>query len=243
VTDLIEITVPDGRTLVPADSAGTTWRYELPENLGEVVVGGGDIAPVSTAFSADTMSVSMPLTPGARQIVLRYVLDSLALELPLPGETGELEVLVREPAPELEVSGLVGVEPVELEPGVFYRRYAAAELRDSVVTFRAAERTGGPSVPVEVLMVLLALGMVFVGVWAVRRGPAAATSDAAAFMTAEAPGNAEAAPSGALDPPARQRLLLEIARLDEKIEAAADRAEIEDLRAEREALLAQLGAR
>lgn len=239
VTDLTEITVPEGRTLVPADSGAPTWRYRMPSGVGEIVIGGGDIAPVSSSFSGDTLSVSMPLTPGPRQVVLRYALDSLSLALPLDGETGELEVLVREPAPELEVSGLVAVDPVELEPGVFFRRYAAAQLRDSVVFIQARAGSAGGSVPIEVLIVVLGILMAVVGVWAVRRRPAVAGEPSAAAHASGGTGSPRGA-AMALDPPTRKRLLLEVAMLEERIEAADEGAELERLRAEREALLARL---
>jgi len=245
VTDLIELDVPQGRTIVPADSGGATWRYRLPSGIGEIQVGGGDIAPVSTSFVGDTVSVSMPLTPGPSQLVLRYAIDSLALEVPLPGETGELEVLVREPVPNMEVTGLVAVEPVELEPGVVYRRYAAAALSDSAISFRATETLGGGGIPVELLMVLIGFGLAGVGIWAVRRSPAAVTPGAGTTLVSgradgSAPTSVSDDPGGSVDPDARQRLLLDIARLDERVEGEDDPVERERLQAERDELIARL---
>lgn len=239
VTDLVEIVVPEGRTLVPADSAAATWRYRLPAGIGEPQVGGGDVAPVSTSFVGDTLAVSMPLTPGPRQVVLRYTLDSLALELPLPGATGELEVLVREPIPDLELSGLVAVEPVELEPGVFYRRYAAAQLRDSVVSFRAGEGVAGSGgVPVEVLVVLLGLGLAGVGIWAVRAGPAARREP----LEAGGPPTRAEPSASRVAGDERQRILLRIARIDERLDGLPEGDERERLAREREDLLSRLEA-
>ncbi len=254
VTDLVELEVTGDRTLVPADSTSPTWRYLLPSGVGEVQVGGGDIAPVSTVFAGDTVSVSMPLTPGPRQLVLRYFLDSLSLEVPLPGTTGELELLVREPTPTIEVAGLVAVEPVELEPGVIYRRYAAAMLTDSAVTLRATDEGGSPAIPLEVLIVLIGLGLTAVGVWAVRRAPAAGVA-ASASGTAASGGRSAASGSGpaspapegpaersraALGPEARERLVLSIARIDERLEKTNDPGEAASLRAERDALMSRL---
>jgi hypothetical protein len=245
VTDLIELEVTGDRTLVAADS-GATWRYLLPAGITDVQVGGGDIAPVSTVFEGEGFTVSMPLTPGSRQMVLRYALPSLDLELPLPGETGELEVLVREPAPAIEVEGLVEVQPVELEPGVSYRRFAAASLVDSAVVLRAGEGApGAGSDTLPWLMVITALGLTAVGVWAVRRGgPAPAPGSGTARGTGPGPGRVDgtgaAGTAGAMTADERERTLLEIARLDERIEATTQAAEIDRLRAERAALLARL---
>jgi hypothetical protein len=239
VTDLVEFEVPGDRTLVSADSTAPTWRYLLPSGVSEVQVGGGDIAPVSTTFRGDTVAVSMPLTPGPRQLVLRYAIDSLALEVPLPGETGELEVLIREPVPSMEVTGLVAVEPVELEPGVVYRRYAAALLSDSVVTFRSTGAPGSGGIPLEVLAVLIALGLTGVGVWAVRRSPAATPAAAPAAAGPGDPRETSAVP-GPIGPEARKRALLAIARIDERLERTEDPAELDRLRAERDALMIRL---
>lgn len=242
VTDLIEIEVTGDRTLVAADS-GATWRYTLPSGITDVQVGGGDIAPVSTTFEGDELTVSMPLSPGARQIVLRYALPTLDIELPLPGETGELELLVREPAPAVEVEGLVAVDPVELEPGIDYRRFAAASLVDSAVSIRATE--GGVSTSPDLLpwlMVLLALGLTGLGVWAVRRGgPTPAEVGAGAPASPPTPPTGGSAPAaGGMTADARERIVLEIARLDERIEAASDDGEVARLREERSALLERL---
>ncbi|MDT8369325.1 MAG: hypothetical protein RQ745_08970 [Longimicrobiales bacterium] len=231
VTDLIEIEVPAGRTLVPADS-GSTWRYRLPTGARDPQVSGGDISPAATTFPGDSVAVAMPLMPGARRVVLRYTIDSLALTIPLPGETGEIEVLVREPAPPLDLEGLVAVEPVELEPGVAYRRFAAADLTDSTVSLRPGESTER-ELPIRTVVIMLALALTAAGIWAVRSGaPAAPGASAASGGTLPE----EARPPGET----REGLLLRVARLDEEIDRSRDPETIERLRREREAAITRL---
>jgi len=236
VTDLIQLLVAGDRTLVPAEE-GVTWSYRIPVNAEDIQVGGGDIAPVSTLFTGDTVGVTMPLSPGMRQMVLRYRLDSLDLSLPLPGVTNELEILVRQPSPGITAAGLIEAEPVEMEPGVAYRRFAAAQLSDSTVSLVGVPGSGG-AFRVEYLMVLLGLILTGAGIWAVKRAPKGNAEASDPSPAGPAPTVPDPAPPMTRD--ARDRLLLQLALMDERIEQMEEGPERTSLREEREALKRQL---
>jgi hypothetical protein len=225
LTDLIQLNVQGERTWVAADS-GVTWSYPLPPGLREIQVGGGDVPEVSTALRDGSLEITAPLPPGFRQVVIRYLLDSLTVEIPVPGGVEEMDFLVRDPAPPVEVRGLIPAESVEVEPGVRYRRFAGVAVPDTVLQVR--ELPPEFQVPTRWLAVLLALLLAGVGLYAVRRphgGMEAAT---------------ESAPDRELS---REELVREVAELDVALEEVGDGPEGRRLRARREGLVAQLRRR
>ena len=84
------------------------------------------------------LALTGPIPPGQRQFVLRYEVDVLdGLDIPLSSGTRTVEFLVREPAPLLEIEGLPGVETVEMQPGVTFRRYAGDAPASGLIRLRA----------------------------------------------------------------------------------------------------------
>lgn len=222
VTDLFQIR-NDGTRTVVTDSAGATWRHPLPDEATSVQVGGGEIAPEAAAIRDGHVLLSVPLSPGERQLVLRYVLADLdEIRFPFGFDTGEAEVFVREPAPPLEVEGLPALETVEMNPGVNYRRYGGSMPAGAGVTVtELAEESG---LPVRGLAVLLALSLAVAGVYAVRRdhsmGPPA--------------------PEATYPVDERSQILLAIARLDDALDGEPSEVERRRLQARRSDLLARL---
>lgn len=225
VTDLFQITVRGDRTWVAADS-GLTWRYPLPPGHRDLQVGGGDIPPATTRVQDGMLEVTAPLPPGPRQLVVRYTLDSLTVDIPVPGGVEEMDFLVRDPAPSLEVRGLVPAESVELEPGVRYRRFAGAGVPDTVIQVRTLPPEF--QFPTRWLAVALGLLLAGVGVYAVQRGAPAREPSS----TGEAPA-----------PPTREELVQQVAELDLTLAETSPGPERSRLQAQRERLVAELRRR
>lgn len=218
ITDLFELDVPGDRTWVAADSA-PTWSYPLPAGFSELQIGGGDGGFTEVVAAPGGLAVSAPLSPGPRQVIVRYTLPSLLTEFPVPGGAGEMDFLVREPAPSLEVSGLAPTESVEIEPGANYRRFSGIGVPDT--TLLVVEVPEPFSFPFEWLVVILGLGLAGVGLWAtVGRGPR------------------DTAGGGASSP--RQGVVAEVARLDLEIERLPPGAERDRLVRRRRSLAARL---
>jgi hypothetical protein len=227
VTDLVQVENPGDRTLTAADS-GAVWSYPLPEEAERVQIGGGDVGPDATQIEEGRVVVYAPLPPGQRQLIVRYALESPELTVPLPGSTGSVELLVREPAPSLRVEGLDPDRPVQMETGSTYRRYVGTNLQEAsvrIVEDEGAEEGGWSPRWLAVLLGLLLAG---VGLWAVLKHPP----------------STRVPPAGRPDPaPSRSALLLEIARIDESLESGhLEDAEELELRQRRTALLERLGA-
>ncbi len=203
VTDLFEIRNESSQTVVTG--GGAVWSYPLPPGATDFTLGQGDLPPDAVDFSGGRIQVSAPVPPGDRLYVLRYRVASLDLTFPLPGKTRRIEVLIKEPAPPLELSGLDPVETIALEPGSSYRRYAGADLEDAVVELVTVDEPA--RIPFEWLAVILALTLGGAGIAAVKRAP----------LTTR--------PS---TPITREAILLEIARLDESIAGHEDLASVQE---------------
>jgi hypothetical protein len=196
VTDLIQLRNDEDRTLVAPEN-GVVWRYPLPPTAQDPTMSDATLAATSWTFEDGDVVVRAPLPPGERLFVVRYAVPGPFLEIPLPGVTEGIDVLVKEPAPPLEVPGLTVAQPVELEPGSTYRRFSGAETRDAVV--RLVEGEVPRTVPPGWLALLLALVLGSAGVWIVQR-----------------PALERPTP---LPRRSRRALLVEVAQLDEAFEA------------------------
>lgn len=221
VVDLFQLRNPGDRTFV-ASEGGTVWRYPIPPEARDPEVGRSDLPPDAVTFEDGGIRVAAPLPPGERTYLIRYTVPEPALTIPLPGATEHFELLIREPAPEISVTGAQPAQPVEIEPGSNYRRFSAAEVQNHVVEVGA----GGPGgdIPVAWVAVALSLVLAAAGIYAVKREPSVEPSGAG---------------DGALT---RREILLRIAELDEAHErrGADSGSEEERYREERRRLKARL---
>jgi len=202
-TDLIQVVNTGERTLVNQEGTAV-WSYPLPERATLPTMG-GDAIPGSTEFVDGRLRAYAALPPGERVFVMRYLVPDPFVNLPLPGETQVLEVLVREPAPRIEAPGLEGGLPVELEEGSTYRRFSGSELSDTRIQLLEGEESR--SLPLAWIVVGLALLLASVALWAVMDRPSRDPEPVAA--AADEVGE-------------RKALLREIALLDREFEARGD---------------------
>jgi len=196
VTDLFQVRNEGSKTLVAAEG-GRVWTYPLPLEATEVTTGQGELSFDAAQYEDGALVVRAALPPGERLFVVRYRLDSPLVTLPAAGPAEAYDVLVREPAPPLDVTGLELVDRVELEAGSTYRRFSGADVSTPVRLVAADE--GGPP-RVEWIAVVLALVLTAAGVFVLRtdRGPGPSPA-----VTAD-----------------RTSLLREVARLDDAFDGA-----------------------
>jgi len=207
VTDVFQLHNEMSRTVVPREG-GRVWSYPLPAGAREVSAE-GEMSQGVIGYEGGDIVFRAPLPPGERLFVIRYTVDSLTTTFPTPGGMEMLDVLVREPAPMIEIEGLGQDEPIQLEAGSTYRRFAGQNVSLAQVRIQMAEEVAPP--PVEWIAVLLALVLAGGALVALRGGSRAAAGRATA--TAAPQGRAGGGASG------RERLLTEIARLDEAYES------------------------
>lgn len=232
-TDLFELRNELDRTLV-ADEGGLVWSYPLPEGATDFQLGDATALPDDAiVFSEGRIELRAPLPPGDRVFVARYSIPGPPIALPMPGVTEVMELLVREPAPRLDVDGLLAVELVSIEPGSSYRRYSGVDLEALVVSLDEAEVEGGGLRP-EWLTALLVLILGGAGLLAVYRP---GRRVAARIVQ---PAVADTETGGAGGAVSRKSLILRVAKLDARLAEAESAEETERLQAERARLLAMI---
>ena len=214
VTDLFELRNDFGATVV-ASEAGASWSYALPPGAVDFEVGDSDLPPGAASFGGGRLHVSAPIPPGESVYLVRYRIPAGEFTIPIEGVTESMELLIREPAGDLSVAGLMAAEPITLDD-VTYRRFAAREVAPSTVHVG----TGSQLLPggnLALLAVVLALALALVGA-------------ILALRTRSRP------PAAAAD--RRRRVLVEVARLDERWNAQTIGVEEYDRR--RRELLSEL---
>jgi hypothetical protein len=222
VTDVFQLDQDADRTLF-SPSEGAVWSYPLPEGAQDFQVGQSEMAPDATRFADGRMELYSPIPPGERFYMVRYSLPQDDFTLPLPGETRRLEIMVREPGPEVSFPPLTPGPPVELEPGNVFRRFQGVGFLDSEI--RANVQPPAFHLSAAWLAVLLAglLGGAGVYAYRVRGGEPLPAAEA---------------------PEPRESLLLAVAALDEEFQSKEDPSarERQEYEARRAALLARLTA-
>ena len=192
VTDLFEVRNDMEATIV-ASEEGAAWSHALPPGALGFSVGESDLSPEAASFSGGRVFVSAPVPPGARVYLFRYEILADRFALPIEESTASMELLFREPAGELSVTGLASVGPIEMDGGTF-RRFAGREMAPSVV----AVEPGAPLTPNNSMPLLAAL-------------LALALTAAGSILVFRARSHGRGGPAEQ-----RQGLLIAIARLDEE---------------------------
>jgi hypothetical protein len=160
VTDVVEIQNPDSATFVASGSEAAVWRYPLPATaLAPRVLQSGPVAGPARV-EGTTLVAGNPIVPAANYYVVQYDVQSLEMDVPLPGRTGLVQVLLREPAPAVRVEGLAQQPPEEIEFGTSFLRWAGEALQDQTVAVRLGEEGGGAG---QWLVVAAAMSLVLIG--------------------------------------------------------------------------------
>jgi hypothetical protein len=184
----------------------------------------------------------VPVAPGVKQVAFSYRLPANAfpLRVAVPPGTGVVEVLVEDPRGRAVGSGLAPAGPVALEGKTFQRFIAQNAAAGGTVDVQVAEAQGDawPRWAVPTLLSVVGGAMAAALVLAGRRPRAPRVDRPAAGAARPAP----AAPAGPAAS-ARDRLLAELAALDDAFAARrtpteGERAEYERRRAEVKARLA-----
>lgn len=193
IADYFELGNDAPATLVAGEN-GPTWSHALPPGAADFRVGQSDLPAESASLGDGRVSVSAPMPPGERVYLFGYTVAADRFTVPMEGTTGSMELLIREPAGEISVSGLANLPEVEME-GIRYRRFAGRGMAPSVVTV-ALGGGGGTLGSMPLAAILLALAL----------------AGAGALVAARSRSPRAPRPVGR----PRRDLLIAVARLDEK---------------------------
>jgi hypothetical protein len=221
-TDFFQLRQEGDRTLYSPEE-GVTWRYPLPPEARDFELGQGDMGEDAVRFQGEELELFAPIPPGDRFLLVNYRIPEDDFTLPLPGETGRMEVLIRSPGPEASFEPLTPSSPVEMDPGNVFDRWVGDNLTD--LEIRGRVEAAPFRFRAEWLGLLLAVMLGAAGVFAFR---------SRAIQDQKAP--------DAVDLPSRADLILAVAQLDEAFAGEDDPSPEarERYQTRREALLNQL---
>lgn len=175
VDEIVRIENPEEVTFISPPGM-PTWELRIPDGVTAFQVGEGQFSADEVRRMGNRVLVTAPLTPGAREMLIRYRLpgDEAGFAVPIARATGSLDLFIRQPSPAVNVSGLAPADTIT-EQGERFLRFTGTELRPGAEVKVGWQGGGSPPVdPVHasVVLILLLLGS---GAWfAVRGGGAPA---------------------------------------------------------------------
>jgi hypothetical protein len=161
VDELLRIENAGSLTVVSAYGA-PTWQHPLPPGATDFEIGDSDVAAEDIQRVGDRVLVTSAVPPGARDLLLRYRLRDGVAALPVGEATEIMNLLLRDPAGDVAVSGLAPGGAVAAE-GETLRRFTGAKLSAGHrIIVNQASAAGAPLDPrwtaVAVLLLLLTGG-------------------------------------------------------------------------------------
>lgn len=183
VNEIIRVRNTARKTLVAREDR-PAWQFRLPEGAVDFQAGEGDETDEPVELRGDWVFLRTALTPGDRELFVRYRIpaDRRASELVLAEPTDSLNIFVRQPAPELRITGMATTKVINVENERFVQ-YGAADLQAQSTVRMEWSSPGAP--PVDPVMAALAVAVLILGVgtWAAfrnRQGPRPAPAAASA---------------------------------------------------------------
>jgi hypothetical protein len=170
VNELVRVRNTGEKTLMPDPERGS-WELKLPEGATDFETGEGDVAPTQVRLVKDRMFLLAPLTPGDRDLFLRYRLPARPSrsELAVAAPTDTLNVYVRQPAPEMTVTGLGEGRSLDVQGEKFLQYSGTAPEDGRRVSLEWTAVRAAPASPV-VAGLVAAVVVLLLGSWAALRG-------------------------------------------------------------------------
>ncbi len=193
-------------TAVARDSLTPVWSATIPATATDFQLNGnGELAAGALTRRGTTVGLFAPVSPGIRQVAFTYNLPASAfpLSVRMDKPAGVLELLVQEPTTRVQGPGLRETPAVSAE-GRTFRRFLAQDVgAGAVVRIEPPREVGGSRERVySSVGALFVAAMVIALVFALRRRPRRVAA--------------------ALKQVGSQRLVREIAELDDAFERATD---------------------
>lgn len=128
VNDWIRIT-NDNRVALVAGAGAPSFQVRIPEGATDFEVDEGSVQPSEVSRMGDRLLLLTPITPGTRDLFVRYRLPARPTNATFPiGEpTDTMNLYVQQPSHLSEVVGLPRLSPIDFE-GQTYLRYTGNAL-------------------------------------------------------------------------------------------------------------------
>lgn len=158
------------RTLVSSGGL-PTWELRLPEGVTDFQAGEGELTAAEMSLMGDRALLLASLTPGDREIFIRYriPLDLERALLAIDTPTDTLNVFVGEPSPSIEVTGMATTKLVDVQ-GERFVQYGTTDLAAGEQVALSWDAPVSAPVSPEVAGVVVAVLVLLVGSWFGFRG-------------------------------------------------------------------------
>jgi hypothetical protein len=211
VLDIYQVENTGNATRVAADSLGATFSVRLPSGVRDPQSGASDIPASAIRFEGNRALVSAPFPPGDKQLVFSYTLPASlnTFAVPIEQTTGEVDLMLEDSTAQPS-EPLHSTDPVAIE-GHTFRRYAANDMAaGSSFSVRFGSR--GSSARATLFAALAAGALLLAGAaYALTRRSETGAEQGAPAM-----------PGGELGDETRERLVAQLAALDDRFSGRED---------------------
>jgi hypothetical protein len=163
VDEILRVRNSADRTLVP--HPGTpAWAFQLPTGAVDFETGEGDVAADQLRLVGDRVFLVTSVTPGDREVVVRYRLPAGvdASSIALEDGADTMNLFIRQPAPAFTAAPLIARPPVTVEGESFLQFSGTALKPGTTLALRWKAPAKLPVSPVVAgigaALILLALG-------------------------------------------------------------------------------------
>lgn len=180
VLDWFALENASGLTRVSPDSLRPAWAAPLPPGAEGAAIADtrvSEFSPDAIEFRRDSLLIWAPLSPGGREILVRYRLPSDLTEVRIPfgGGADSVQLLVEEASARVRGGGLASAGRTTLE-GRAFGRWTGRAPPGAQVEIRFAAPLLTPGRLLRILVALGAIAFVVLATWQHRRAALATGS-------------------------------------------------------------------
>lgn len=168
--DLIVLQNRGDMTRVARDSSVPVFSMPMPAGIQDFTPGQSEFSAAAVGFTGDSLTISAPLSPGDRQLMVTYTFPRGVKDVRVPFATASDSVvlLLEEPDARVLTPGFVARDSQVIETRTYHRWAGAVPAGGSVEVRFQVPGEGGRSATLA-LAALLAVGLVAGGIVLVRR--------------------------------------------------------------------------
>jgi len=168
--DLIVLQNRSDLTRVARDSAAPVWTMPMPTGIEDFAPGESEFSAAAVGHRGDSLTISAPLSPGDRQLMVTYALPRgvKGVKVPFAAATDSVVLLLEEPTARVVTPGFAARDSQVIEARTYHRWVGSVPAAGSVEVRFLVPGAGGGEATLA-LAALLAAGLLAGGIVLVRR--------------------------------------------------------------------------
>ena len=173
VIDFVGLENPGWQTRVPGQAQRPTWSTPLSQAVIGFNVGASDFSPEAVFFSNGQVEVLGPIAPGAKKLLLKYLIpaSSGSLAFAFADTAREFSLLIEDSGP--RVSGPVFEAPeTQLDARRAFRTWSGRPTPADTISIVFPGAVPGSSAPLLAALVGVMVLALLATAWRIRRGHA-----------------------------------------------------------------------